>query len=81
MEGPSLDERVRVCKIHFLKSLEWKGDRLGVFEMRRHYAGYFKGMQHSKEWRTTLVSLIQPNEIIAFLDSIPERALLTAADF
>src|SRR5918993_696235 len=40
---PDLQERVRVAKKHFEFSIRWKGDKLGVFEMRRHYASYFKG--------------------------------------
>ncbi len=52
---PSLDERIQVCMTHLNKSIEWKGERLGIFEMRRHYANYFKGLPNGKEYRNRLV--------------------------
>src|SRR5262245_54670981 len=42
LPSPGVAERVAVCRQHFDFSIRWKGDRLGVFEMRRHYANYFK---------------------------------------
>ena len=40
---PTLPERIEVCRVHLKKSIEWKGERLGVLEMRKHYSRYFKG--------------------------------------
>ena len=54
---PTITERVEVCKTHLDKSIEWKGPRVGIFEMRRHYANYFKGIPDFKEYRMKLVSL------------------------
>ena len=54
---PTITERVETCKIHLQKSVEWKGPKTGIFEMRRHYANYFKGIPNFKEWRMKLVSL------------------------
>ncbi len=70
LNGPSTRERVDVCKTHFLKSIEWKGERTGIFEMRRHYANYFKGLSHFKEYRMRLVSLESVQEILQTLDEI-----------
>lgn len=67
----TIEERVGNCKTHFLKSLEWKGPRLGIFEMRRHYANYFKGFTNFKEIRMKLVTCDDIDEIIALLDSLP----------
>jgi tRNA-dihydrouridine synthase len=50
--------------------LKWKGDRLGVVEMRRHYSNYFKGIPHFKEHRTALVTLDDPTELFQKLDEI-----------
>ncbi len=70
---PSIAERVEVCKTHFDKSIAWKGDRVGVFEMRRHYANYFKGIPDFKDYRIKLVSLENILDIHAVLDEINER--------
>lgn len=70
LEGPSLEERVRVVKKHLNFSIEWKGDRTGVFEMRRHYTNYFKGLHNFKPYRTQLVELEDHQAILDLLDEI-----------
>ncbi|MFC6996721.1 tRNA dihydrouridine synthase DusB [Rufibacter roseus] len=67
---PTIQERIDMCKMHFDKSLEWKGLRLGIFEMRRHYANYFRGLPNVKSYRTRLVTTEDPAEIYAILDEI-----------
>ena len=57
LQGPTINERVDVCNIHLQKSVEWKGPKTGIFEMRRHYANYFKGIADFKEYRMKLVGL------------------------
>lgn len=52
---PTMANRVEVCRTHLKKSVEWKGEKLGILEMRNHYANYFKGVPHFKETRTKLV--------------------------
>jgi nifR3 family TIM-barrel protein len=63
LAGPTLMERLEACKTHFIKSLEWKGPIVGLVEMRRHYANYFKGIPHFKEFRMRLVSSMDVSEI------------------
>jgi nifR3 family TIM-barrel protein len=70
---PTITERVEVCKTHLDKSIAWKGNKTGVFEMRRHYANYFKGIADFKEYRMKLVSLESVDEIHAVLEEINER--------
>jgi nifR3 family TIM-barrel protein len=70
---PTITERVEVCKTHLDKSIAWKGNKTGVFEMRRHYANYFKGIADFKEYRMKLVSLESIAEIHAVLEEINER--------
>ena len=67
---PTIDQRVEVCRKHLHKSYEWKGPRIGIFEMRRHYANYLKGMPNIKEYRSRLVTLDQLEEIDAVFDEI-----------
>jgi tRNA-dihydrouridine synthase len=63
-------ERVRATKKHVEFSIRWKGDRLGIFEMRRHYANYFKGIPDFKPYRTRLVSVETFEEVINILDEV-----------
>lgn len=73
LEPPTISERVDVCKRHFEFGIKWKGDVLGIVEMRRHYSNYFKGISHFKDYRTRLVSTMDQNEIIAILDEVAEK--------
>lgn len=57
---PTIQQRVDAARTHFEKSVQWKGERLGVVEMRRHYANYFKGIPHFKEYRMQLVTQDEP---------------------
>ncbi len=70
---PDITERVRVTKKHLEFSIRWKGDRVGVFEMRRHYTNYFKGLPDFKPYRTRLVEAIDPKDLYAILDEISEN--------
>ena len=73
MPQPSVAERVEIAKEHLAKSLEIKGGRVGILEMRRHLSNYFKGLPNFKETRLKLVTLFDPNELYATLDSIADR--------
>lgn len=53
---PTLDERLAACLKHLRGSVQWKGERLGILEMRRHYANYLKGLPNIKEFRAKLVT-------------------------
>ena len=70
MAPPTLEERIEVCRNHLRKSLEWKGPMVGIFEMRRHYANYLKGLPNIKEFRGRLVTLMTEEEIVAVLDEV-----------
>ena len=70
---PTIEDRVRVCKRHLKHSIAWKGERLGIFETRRHYTNYFRGIPHFKDHRIKLVSSENPSEIIEILESIKDK--------
>ena len=70
LPAPTIEDRVEVCKKHLHKSYEWKGPVVGIFEMRRHYANYLKGLPGIKEYRYQLVTLKTVEEIDAVLDEI-----------
>ena len=70
LAAPTLEERVDICKKHLIKSIEWKGPIVGIFEMRRHYANYLRGLPNIKEFRGRLVTLMEMDEVIAVLDEL-----------
>ncbi len=69
----SLSEKVILAKRHLLKSVEVKGDRVGVLEMRRHLTHYFKGLPDFKETRLKLVTENSVDELIKLIDEIYEK--------
>jgi nifR3 family TIM-barrel protein len=73
MSPPTIAERVAVCRAHLEKSVEWKGPRTGIFEMRRHYSNYFKGVDHFKDFRMKLVSVATVEEVNGLLDEVAEH--------
>jgi nifR3 family TIM-barrel protein len=60
---PTFEERLEVIRQHLNASIKWKGPKLGIFEMRRHYANYLKGIPNIKPLRTQLVTLNSAEEI------------------
>lgn len=67
---PTIADRVAAARNHLIWSVEWKGERQGVLEMRRHYANYFKGLPNFKEHRQRLVTLDSAAEIVTALEEI-----------
>ena len=73
MPQPSVVERVAIAKEHLAKSIEIKGKKVGILEMRRHLSNYFKGLPNFKDTRFKLVTLNDPAELVEVIDSIGER--------
>ncbi len=71
---PSISDRVDACLEHVEMSVKWKGETLGVAEMKRHYTNYFKGISHFKEHRMKLVTSFDLAEIYETLDWIKQNA-------
>ncbi len=69
----SVTDRVALAKRHLAKSLEIKGDKVGILEMRRHLSCYFKGLPDFKETRLKLVTINEPEVLYTTLDYIAER--------
>ncbi|MBX2876304.1 MAG: tRNA dihydrouridine synthase DusB [Saprospiraceae bacterium] len=70
---PTVEERVAAARQHLNHSIEWKGLKLGVLEMRRHYTNYFRGFPHIKPYRKELVTVHDPAVLHNVLDQIQER--------
>jgi nifR3 family TIM-barrel protein len=73
LPSPDISERVKAVKQHIRHSIEWKGEKLGVLEMRRHYTNYFRGYPHIKPYRQKLVTEHDPEILNEVLDMIQER--------
>ncbi|MEI6408518.1 MAG: tRNA dihydrouridine synthase DusB [Bacteroidota bacterium] len=69
---PDIHERVAAARQHLSDSLAWKGPKLGVLEMRRHYAPYFRDLPHIKPYRAELVTLMEPEALFEMLDRVEE---------
>jgi len=67
---PSLHERIQVVREHLNFSIQWKGGRKGIFEMRRHYSNYFRGLANFRPFRARLVEAINYQEVSEILDQI-----------
>lgn len=67
---PDIHERVRAARQHLTDSIAWKGLKLGVLEMRRHYAPYFRDLPHIKPYRAKLVTLMEPGDLFEVLSEI-----------
>ncbi len=70
LPAPTISNRVEVCRTHLQKSVEWKGEHLGIVEMRAHYSNYFKGIPHFKEFRMKLVTLMEQEALLEVLQEI-----------
>ncbi|MEE4258740.1 MAG: tRNA dihydrouridine synthase DusB [Bacteroidales bacterium] len=69
---PHLQERIRIARIQLHKSCEWKGERRGVIELRKHWADYFKGYPHFKPFRQKMMELESLDEVNLLLNEIEE---------
>ena len=67
---PTVAERVAAARQHLKHSLEWKGPKLGVLEMRRHYTNYFRGYKNVKTFRSRLVTEHDPKVLFSILDEL-----------
>lgn len=70
---PDIRERVDLCKRHLAFSVEWKGPKEGIFEMRMHYTNYFRGIVNFKPYRQRLVLAPTYEETVAILDEVADQ--------
>lgn len=67
---PTMMERLDAARRHLQMAIDWKGERLGVFETRRHYTNYFKGIPHFKEYRMKMVTSDDAVDVFAAFDEV-----------
>ncbi len=88
LPAPSIQQRINAIKKHLQRSIEWKGETLGILEMRRHYANYLKGLPNIKDYRIKLTTFKEAETIYNTLDEIntvyadvqPEKRKLNISD-
>ena len=73
IKKPSLEERINTVKRHLDFSIEWKGETLGLLEMRRHYTNYFRGIENFKKFRMQLIESASYEESLETLNKINEH--------
>jgi len=81
LDPPTIAERLDACRKHLYGSVKWKGQKLGILEMRRHYASYLKGLSHVKEFRNRLVTTENLSEIEGILHEISQQYDIVADSY
>ena len=72
LKPAKINERVEMAKRHLEMAIAWKGEKLGVYETRRHYSNYFKGIPGIKPYRQKLVTSDDPQTVYSTLDQVLE---------
>ncbi|MUP45082.1 tRNA dihydrouridine synthase DusB [Gramella sp. BOM4] len=67
---PTMKERLDAARRHLQMAIDWKGEKLGVFETRRHYTNYFKGIPHFKEYRMKMVTSDDSKDVFEAFDEV-----------
>lgn len=67
---PTIEERVAAAREHLEMSIVWKGEKLGILEMRRHYTNYFRGLHGVKTYRSQLVTAGGAEEVFELLEEV-----------
>jgi len=80
LDPPTLEERVAAARQHLRHSVEWKGPKLGVLEMRRHYTNYFRGFPGIKTFRQRLVTEMDPEVLEGVLQEVQVHYSRSAAE-
>ena len=67
---PNVEERVRISTLHLQKSVEWKGERQAMMEMRKHWSDYFKGFPNFKPFRIRMMETVKFDEMLEMLEDV-----------
>jgi tRNA-dihydrouridine synthase B len=67
---PSISERVAVVRRHLTASVPYKGERATLYEIRKLYSGYFRGIPNFKSWRMKMVTAGSTEEVFQILEEV-----------
>ena len=73
MKPPTISERIRMAEKHLLMSIDWKGEKLGVLETRRHYSNYFRGIPNFKKYRNIMVTTDYSDELLLLFSDLKKQ--------
>jgi len=72
LAAPTISDRLLAVRQHAEWSSEWKGEKLGLIEMRQHYSNYFRGVPHFKDFRRKFLEVYSLEEMDAVIDETKE---------
>jgi len=70
---PKLSERINMAEKHLKMAINWKGEKLGVLETRRHYSSYFKGIPDFKKYKTMMVTSDFSEDLFRLFNELKEK--------
>ena len=70
---PTVKEKADLALYHFNLSLEHKEGKKAIYEMRRHFSNYFKGLPNFKETRLRLLTCQEEDEIKSIIMEISQK--------
>ncbi len=70
LAAPTLEDRVAAARRHLELAIQWKGEGLAITETRRHYGNYFRDFPNFKDYRMTLVTSNEVEELMSTFDKI-----------
>lgn len=73
LQEPTIEEKVQMAKRHLEMAIEWKGEKLGVFETRRHYTNYFRAIPDFKPFRMKMVTSDEPKGVFEALEEVLQK--------
>ena len=73
LPSPNLTERVEMAEKHLKMAIDWKGEKLGVLETRRHYSSYFKGIPDFKKYKTIMVTSDYSDDIFSLFSDLKSK--------
>ena len=72
LAAPTISDRLLAVRQHAEWSAEWKGEKLGLIEMRQHYSNYFRGIPHFKDFRRKFLEVYTLEEMDAVIHETQE---------
>ena len=73
LESPTISERVDTAKRHLEMAIAWNGEHSGLYETRRHYTNYFKGIPHFKEYRMRMVTSDTKDQVFETFEEVKDK--------
>lgn len=73
---PSINEKLDMARRHLDMLVDFKGEHIGVCEMRKHLGWYIKGMPHSAEMRVVINTASSKEKMHEVINLIETKATL-----